>query len=207
MNLEKHNKGFTLVEILVTLAIASIVMTVVYVVYTSSLRSYTTQDVAAGVQQSIRVGIEYMAHDIRMAGFAPVKGSTFGIEEAGASKIRFTLDTIDTTLVPPNYNGVINDDASERITYIFDAGNRRLIRILDEALGTESQTVLLDNVTALSFRYFDEAENDLGLPVPALNLGDIRGIDITLTLREPAGRSAPVERTITQRVLSRNLGL
>lgn len=205
--MKKHNRGFTLVEILVTLAIVSIIMTVIYVVYSSSLQSYTTQDVAAGVQQSLRVGIEYMARDIRMAGFAPVKGAVFGIEEASASKIRFTQDTIDTTLVPPNYNGVINDDASERITYRFDAGNRQLIRILDEARDTESELVVLDNVTALSFRYFDETDNDLGLPVPALNLGDIRGMDITLTLREPAGRSAPVERSITQRVLFRNLGL
>jgi len=205
--LEKHNKGFTLVEILVTLAIVSIVMTVVYVVYTSSIRSYTTQDVAAGVQQSIRVGIEYVAHDIRMAGFAPITGDNFGIEEAAASKIRFTLDTIDTTLAPPDYNGVIDDDASERITYLFDSGNRLLIRILDEDKDTESELTLLDNVTALSFRYFDEAENDLGLPVPALNLEDIRGIDITLTIRESAGRGDPVERTITQRILSRNIGL
>ncbi len=205
--MKKHNRGFTLVEVLVTLAIVSIVMTVVYVVYASSVRSYTTQDVAAGVQQSIRVGIEYVAHDIRMAGFAPTTGDNFGIEEAAASKIRFTLDTIDTSLAPPDYNGVIDDDASERITYLFDSGNRRLIRILDEDKDTESELTLLDNVTALSFRYFDEAENDLGLPVPALNLEDIRGIDITLTIRESAGRGDPVERTITQRILSRNIGL
>ena len=205
--MEKHNKGFTLVEILVAMAIVSIVMTVVYVVYTSSLRSYTTQDVAAGVQQSLRVGMEYMAHDIRMAGYAPTAGSHFGIEEAAASKIRLTLDTIDTALAPPKYNGVIDDDASERITYWFDSGNRRLIRILDEDKDTESEVTLLDNVTTLSFRYFNEAENDLGLPVPALNLEDIRGIDITLMIREPAGRGGPVERTITQRVLCRNIGL
>ncbi|MFO7560560.1 MAG: prepilin-type N-terminal cleavage/methylation domain-containing protein [Desulfobacterales bacterium] len=205
--MEKHNKGFTLVEVLVAMAIVSIVMTVVYVVYASSLRSYTTQDVSAGVQQSIRVGVEYIAHDIRMAGYAPVKGDNFGIEEADASKIRLTRDTIDTSLATPDFNGVIDDDASERITYLFNPAIRRVSRILDEAKDTESAVILLDNVTALSFRYFDEAENDLGLPVPALNLEDIRGIDITLTIREPAGRGGPVERTLTQRVLCRNIGL
>ena len=194
-------------ELLVTTAIVSIVLAAVYIVYASSSQSFTTQDVAAGVQQGIRAGMELMVHDVRMAGFAPEPGDHFGIEEADSTKICFTLDTLDTSLSPPAYNGVIDNIGKERITYRLDTGAHQLLKILDEGTALQTQYTMLDHVTAVSFQYVDQTDATMAAPVAAADLENIRGVNISLTIQEPAGRDKPVVRTLAQRVMCRNLGL
>ena len=46
--------GFTLIEMLVALAVSSIIMAGIYSVNATLTRSYTTQNVAADVQQAVR---------------------------------------------------------------------------------------------------------------------------------------------------------
>ena len=48
------NKGLTLVELLVTMAITGIVMTLVVAMFTSMSTGYTTQTGRADLQQSVR---------------------------------------------------------------------------------------------------------------------------------------------------------
>ena len=82
--------GFTLVDILVGLAMASIVMAAIISLFTSVGRSYTIQNVAADVQQVTRAGVEHMTQDIRMAGLDPFGTAGAEIKEFAADKIRFT---------------------------------------------------------------------------------------------------------------------
>ena len=65
-------KGFTLVDMLVGLAMASVILFAVVSLFTTMGRSYTTQNVAADVQQVARAGVELMIQEIRMAGFNPI---------------------------------------------------------------------------------------------------------------------------------------
>jgi hypothetical protein len=62
-------------------------------------------------------------------------------------------------------------------------------------------------VQNLTFTYFDADGNDLGSPVPALQLADIRTVNVSITVEEPAGRDVAVSRTLTKRVKCRNVGL
>jgi type IV pilus assembly protein PilW len=187
-------KGFTLIELMVTLAVASIVMAAIYGVYATLTRSYTTENVAADVQQAARAAIDFMAEDIVMAGLDP-QGAASAIVSAAAADIRFTADR--------NMNGTIDNSDFEDINY-FISGTRLIQRLYGD--NTTDQTVA-DNVTNLTFQYLDADDNDLGDPVPAANLTDIRTVIISMTVEEPAGRGGPVERTYTTRVRCRNLGL
>ena len=63
------NGGFTLVELMVAMGIMLIVLTAIISLFTSLNRMYTTQGVAAGVQQVTRTGIDIMTRNIQMAGF------------------------------------------------------------------------------------------------------------------------------------------
>lgn len=62
--------GFTLVELLVAMAMMGIVMTAIFNLYLGTERSADTQDRIADVQQSIRFAHDQLVRDIRMAGFA-----------------------------------------------------------------------------------------------------------------------------------------
>jgi prepilin-type N-terminal cleavage/methylation domain-containing protein len=215
-----RNRGFTLIELMVTMVVASIVMAAIYSVYAGLTRSYTTQNAAADVQQAVRGTIDFMAEDIMMAGLTHPEldyGTSWqGIEEAGSSKIRFRSDRDmdgDTSAT----------ESSEDITYEL-VGNQ--LQITDH-LGTET---LIDNVinnradiNIPLFRYYRENDtdtptnNDLinGLDLiedhgetdPIGNTAQIRTIEISVIVEEPAGRDGMVQRTYSTRIRCRNTGL
>ena len=107
--------GFTLAEVLIVMAISGVVLGAIYGVFTSSDRSYRTQDRVANAQQSVRVGIHFMAEDIRMAGLDPYGTAGAGIEDASGTRIRFTADM--------NMKNGIENTERERITYEYDPEN------------------------------------------------------------------------------------
>jgi type II secretory pathway component PulJ len=186
----KQQAGFTLVDILVGLAMASILMVAVVSLFTTMGRSYTTQNVAADVQEVTRAGVELMTQDIRMAGVNPRQISGVGIVAATPTSIQFTSDL--------NLNGAI-DDTYEQISYYLNADR------LMQQLFAGNPMPLVENVTILSFDYRDENDD----PVTDLvgDLAKIRTVIISLTVQEPAGRAGPLSRTYTARVRCRNLGL
>ncbi len=199
----KDKRGFSLIELSVALVIMSVVSLAIYSVFSVSSRSYTTQGVTANVQQSGRAVMEVMLQDIRVAGLDPSASGNFGIELAEVTKLRFTSDSIDAGL--GDFNGVLDDTNSERITYALQG--IELNQILYETTASENSQPLISDVQTLTFTYFDADGNDLGSPVPSLQLADIRTINVSITVEEPAGIDAPVSRTLTKQVKCRNAGL
>ncbi|MEN8211744.1 MAG: prepilin-type N-terminal cleavage/methylation domain-containing protein, partial [Thermodesulfobacteriota bacterium] len=61
--------GFTLIEILIAIAITGIVSTVLMTSFQSQQKSYVIQEGVAAMQQNLRAGIEIMKQEIRMAGY------------------------------------------------------------------------------------------------------------------------------------------
>jgi hypothetical protein len=140
-----------------------------------------------------------MAEDLMMAGLDPDETAGAGFDVANSTSLRFTLDR--------NLNGTIDNTDSERITYTYDAANRRLDQCLYEGTGSDDWELVFDNVENMTFNYMDSDGNDLGDPVPAANLEDIRMVLITLTIQAPAGREGTVDRTYTTQISCRNTGL
>jgi len=199
----EDQKGFSLIELLVAMVIMSVVSLAIYSVFAVTTRTYTTQGVTADVQQSVRAAMEVMLQDIRAAGLDPTSSGNFGIELAEASKLRFTSDSIDAGI--SDFNGTIDDTNSERITYVLQG--TQLDQILYETTASVDSEPLISEVQNLTFTYFDADGNDLGSPITASQLSDIRTINVSITVEEPAGRNGSVSRTLTKQVKCRNLGL
>jgi prepilin-type N-terminal cleavage/methylation domain-containing protein len=199
--------GFSLIELLMALAVSSIVLAAIYSVFTITNKNFTTQNVAANVQQNLRSAIGLMARDIRLAGLDPIGTDSFGIEYASQTKIRFTLDSIDSG--SGEFNGIVDETNFEEVTYDFQ-GNQ-VTQTLYETGTSPNPAVLVSNITNLNFAYLDAANNDLidyGLTpqrVPDDKLVNIRSVEVLITIEEPAGRDEPVSRTLTRKVECRNL--
>ena len=214
--------GFTLVDILVGLAMAAVLMVAMVSLFTSMGRSYTTQNVAADVQQVARGGVELMIQEIRMAGLDPTGRTAAGIvddfDEANgfhvvhdgriaptdANNLAFTMDAdmdgrIDHCIDDTSGGCSAQDDniSNELIAYRINNG------ALEKYMGAGADWVDLteSNVSNLSFTYYDEA----GAVTTVRN--DIRTVQISMTVQLPAGRGGTVTRTYSTRVRCRNIGL
>ena len=55
----ENNKGFTLIEVMIALAAAMIASIVFFAYFSSTSKVFTTQNVAAEVQQTLRAAVHY----------------------------------------------------------------------------------------------------------------------------------------------------
>jgi prepilin-type N-terminal cleavage/methylation domain-containing protein len=84
--IKRDKRGFTLVELMVTLAVSSIALAGIYGVYKAQLKSHVTQNAVVDTQQSLRNTFYIMQRTIRMAGFDPIRN--LRLAEAADSKQR-----------------------------------------------------------------------------------------------------------------------
>ena len=199
--------GFTLIEVLVTIAMVSVFIAASMAVLIPLSRSYTTTDVASSAQQVVRMAVEVIANDIRLAGLDPLQQlqgtdasglPLAGFQEASATSVRFTCDRVLDG--DEEANGQIDDDNFENINYYYEAATQSLNLRLYSGAPVQTTQQLVNNVTNLRFRYFDQDGNETG------DLEEIRSVQISMTVEEDAGNEGTVERSYSTRVLCRNLG-
>jgi type IV pilus assembly protein PilW len=135
----KKEAGFSLTEMMIVISILGVVLASMYSMFTHQQKSYSVQDHVSVMQQNVRVGLDYLVKDIRMAGYIPedipfdssdppiptpqtpapssdVPGQPFtdgvaeSIEQATASTVTFQAD-------------IDNDAITETVTYTLNGTN------------------------------------------------------------------------------------
>ena len=103
------NRGFTLIELMIAMAISTFVMTAIYMTFNNQQKSYLIQDEVTSMQQNVRAGMYYLENGIRMAGFDP-DGQGATITAANNNSITFDRDDGEGTgtIVTNTYSYVPN---------------------------------------------------------------------------------------------------
>jgi prepilin-type N-terminal cleavage/methylation domain-containing protein len=70
-----YQRGLTLVELMVALAVSFILIGAIYRIFISQQRTYAIQDQVAEAQQNARVAMNILMRDLRMAGYGKPEGS------------------------------------------------------------------------------------------------------------------------------------
>ena len=200
MNMKINKKGFTAIELLISLAIMSIALTSIYSMYMSFIRTCTKEGAKIRVQQSVRSGLDMMIRDIRLAGLDPEGTGDFGIVAVTSQRIQFTADrNMDGELNDADETDGIDAPDMEHMAYEFD-GTGILRMFLYKANGDPvTDEIMAENVTDLTFTYFDSNDDTTS------NLDAIRTVDIQMTVQKPSGQDGQVSRTLVKRVKCRNL--
>lgn len=93
------DSGFTLIEMIVALAIVSLVTAGLYVAYKGNSRAYTVTEETIHVQQAVRTAMHSIIRELRMAGYDPLDTGSFGIlrawEDNHGSSIEFSYDFLE----------------------------------------------------------------------------------------------------------------
>lgn len=170
--------GFTLIELMIAMAIGSILMVAVVSAYQIQVGSKNTQEALTDMNTTARAALEIMVHELRTAGCDPDGGAGAGIVNAGANDLTFTMDIGNTAGTSFQPDGLL-DGPNEQIRYAINA-NGNLGRDRLDGAGLQP---LARNVDAVDFVYLDEDGVVTG------TLADIRSIQITIVAR--SGRAAP----------------
>jgi len=80
---KRKNSGFTLIELMVAMAIGVVVLAAIYQVYQSQQKAYVRQQMVVEMQQNARSALSLMKREIRMAGYKPAASD--GIENNSPS--------------------------------------------------------------------------------------------------------------------------
>lgn len=176
-------KGFTLIELMVTMVISLVVMAGIYFTYQSQQKSHDIQIQVAAMQQNLRAAMFYMEREIRMAGCDPTGSATpvAGIYTAQPTTIEFRSDIRgDSEGSEPDGD---TNDTDEHVVYtLYDSSLSPGVNDLGRDTGGANQPVAL-RIDALKFVYLDR--NGIETAV----LANIRAVEVTLV-----ARSAKLER-------------
>ena len=161
-------KGFSLLELMVTLAIGSVLMAAISTFYHGQLKTHVTQNELVDMQQDARVAMYMMTREIRMAGYDPLNtGAT--IRLADAAQMAFDSDSDGTA------DGTIGAD--ERFYYGLSDGSLVRGSWTDPLVPPNILSPVALNIDALDFVYLDSAGDT------TTDLEAIRSVQITLVAR------------------------
>jgi type IV pilus assembly protein PilW len=160
------DKGFTLVEIMVSMAISSLVIAGIYGVYTIQQRSYTVQEQVSEMQQRIRSALDFMTRNIRMAGYDPSGVCSSDFITADADTLVF--DVCERRTGVPEYRITLNYNASTGQLDVTRDANRT---------ASATSMPLAENVDAFRFSYRDDQGN------VTTSLNDIKIVEVSMLVR------------------------
>ncbi|MGB9627790.1 MAG: prepilin-type N-terminal cleavage/methylation domain-containing protein [Thermodesulfobacteriota bacterium] len=98
-------RGITLIELLVTLAISAILVAGIYKTFISQQHTYAVQEQVVDVQQNVRIAINQMMRELRMAGYGI--DSKFWDEYTGADPLHGKYK-----------NAITPEDGGQKVTIV-----------------------------------------------------------------------------------------
>lgn len=204
--LRRHTRqrGLTLTELMVALAISLIVLAGVITLYVTNRHAYALQDGVSRVQENGRFALDILARELRMAGFPKDDYGGGGFDSATSDGGGNTSDVIavqynaDLDCVGNNQGGA----ASVHVYYIQDA------TLFCRPNGGAAQP-LIDGIENLQVLYGEDTNGD-GIPDVYHHAGNVTDWESVVTARVAVLAVTPREvrrtaQSTTHRVLDREI--
>jgi prepilin-type N-terminal cleavage/methylation domain-containing protein len=213
-------RGFSLIEALVSMTIFLFVLVAVLSMYSQSHRLYAHGERTADVQDNGRLAMAEMTRQIRMAGYFPENFAASPPSPALDNPLRVATDTALAIY------GDADNTGTSRI-FLFCRQNGELRRGIGATAAAASYNcataqALAENVASLRFTYYDNSGNPVPNPpttpylldgqdvgaVPSLitttQRDSIRRVVVTLTVRQTVSPNRVQEFPLASNVWLRN---
>jgi prepilin-type N-terminal cleavage/methylation domain-containing protein len=157
----KNKNGVTLIELLIALVISALLIAALYRTFIGQQKTYIVQEQVVDTQQNVRVAINKMMRDIRMAGFGGVGDVLSQVGGVNGFTGEITLTANSTTIV---------------------GGFRQVSTLAAEAAGGQFQVTLASAADASKFD--GAAHHFISIGGTESNIVSFR-VGATLTLSNP----------------------
>jgi len=194
-----HQKGMTLVELMVVLVVASIIGIAVINMFTLSNRTFMDQNKVIDVQRDGRLVMDYIARTLREARLNPECDPAF-------EGIKFRDDTDYSLIIDRDVDldGDLDNNSKEVIGFRVRPetdGTKTLMRGFDIGFGNVRWHEMANNITDFKFVYFDASSAQLNGSAP---LSDISSIEVTITFQDDKSVGGDFTRSYKSRIDLRN---
>jgi len=177
--------GFTLVELMVAMSIFLLILVGIFQLFDPSRNAYQVSTRKLDVQQNARVAMDRMARQLRMTGYFPENlvpnpvtplSNSIQVATDSAVSVAGDLDELGT---------------SSAYTFCLNSGLRRVSGAIGAAgsYTCAGGQLMAESVTALSFAYFDSANNPVPSPPAAPFNLDAQGLGAAPSFASVAQRS------------------
>lgn len=161
--------GFTLVELLIAMALGGLLLGAVISTFVVQSKSYEVQGQMTEMVQTARAAMDMIGREVRMAGYDPTGAGFDGIPYHGA-QLQLLADLRGANAADPS-DGDTNDP-NENITYVYDAQNLQI----DRNTGGGNQP-FAEDIESFAFTHLDQDGQ------PTTKSAAIRQIRVTITAR------------------------
>ena len=190
---QKQEKGFSLIELLITMVVVVLLLTIVSTLLSRSLSVRARESRKTDALTSAHAALNIMSREIANSGFGiydgalsqtPVNGIILDDSNAGQIHFRANLSNVGDGPVNPGCPAVCTNEANEDVTYFFDDATDSIVRY--DPGGDPKTSVIVNKISNVTFSYFDYAEDGTVTPepgntAPSVNTGRIRlTVDVTL---------------------------
>ena len=177
--------GFSLVEMLVALALTGLVLAAVYKTLGAQQKVFSVQEQSVDMQQNLRAATDLMVKDLRIAGMDPLATANAGILTATANTMRFTMDITGGTA--PEFADGNTTGTDEDLTYWLDSLKlkRKLDATLVGGVRKDEDDIVARNIQAIDFFYTFRNGTQATAPVAPMTANDIRLVQVTILARNP----------------------
>ena len=145
---EPGRGGFTLVELMIAMALGLIVLGAMYGVFTSQSKHFSNQEQIVEMQQNARMAIDIISREIRMAGYNPKRTTGSFTFLLAATENRATNQNNVAFTYDDNSDGIEDSNDSEQVAFRVDGGVLKRF-----STGAVHWQPLVENVETLNFTY------------------------------------------------------
>lgn len=164
--------GFTLVELLIAVAISGILLGAISAAFISQRKSYDVQEQITEMVQTARAAMDMISREVRIAGYDPT-GSLQRSDPSSPDFVGIPYDTSQLEVVADLNQDGDTDDPNEDIVYAhYDSTDQ-----IKRKTGSGYFQPFAENIQDFTFAYLDGSGN------PATSTANIRQIEITIIAR------------------------
>jgi prepilin-type N-terminal cleavage/methylation domain-containing protein len=197
----KNHKGYTLVEVLIALALGVIILSAIYSLVNMGQKSTYNIERRVAAHQDARTALEMMSMEIQMASYNPRPGdedSDFWVSSGNCTPstnqtykgIQSATDSSITIEMNLDGSASIGDSINEVINYTYDSNNQYISRstnctggdqpFLGDVPGNPRAVRVINTSAVPVFRYFNALGAEIAASSLPAGIPNIARIDITL---------------------------